>query len=273
MVAFKKYAKNAKKFVKKRYTTKRGSTNVKKLASDVFKIQRALNVEHKHINYQLGTSGNIGLQIPTKSNPLIIAINTPDRGTGYNNRVGNQIKVTHLTAKYQFTFHNNTDLIQRQNVRARIIFARNASDVPVISQLLEPDANGHYTPMSFTNTQQYKKFVWMKSLDTRCSYTQPTNRYPPSSGSAEYTNPQPDTDAKENATDIAPASLNIANFFKNAKSTCNIRMMFRNSSDEVEMMKPYLMLTSDIIDAPSALQSPYDYVSVSANLRMTYVDN
>lgn len=271
MVAFKKYAKKARKFVKKRYTTKKGNPNVRKLASDVFAIQRALNVEHKHIDWQMGTQGNIALQKPTKDNPVVVALNTPIRGTSFNNRVGNQVKITHMTAKYQFTFHNNTDLVQRQNVRARIIFARSADSLPQITSLLEPDANGHYTDQSFINGQEYKKFMWVKALDTRCGYTQPTNRYPPSSGSGEYTNPQPDTNAKEDVVDIATQALNIANFFKRAETKLSVRMMFKNSTDDVEQMKPYLLLTSDVINAGPP--EPLDYVTVSADIRMTYVDN
>jgi len=138
-MAFKKYLKKAAKkgsrFAKKRYTTRTGGARVKQMARDLYKIKRSLNVEHKHIDYRIGSEGNIPVQRPTKSTPIIIPINTPDRGTRYNTRVGNQLRVTHMTAKYQFQFHNNTDLTQRQSVRARIIFAKNAEDVPDILQL------------------------------------------------------------------------------------------------------------------------------------------
>ncbi len=270
---YKKYVKKATRagarYAKKRYTTRTGGARVKALARDVYKIQRALNVEHKNIDYQIGQNGQIVSQQPTKTTPIIIPLNTPVRGTSFNNRVGNQLKVTHITAKYQFTFHNNTDLIQRQNVRARIIFARNANDVPDITQLLDTDSNGHYTQLSFINTQEYKKFVWMKSLDTRCSYTQPTNRYPASNGDGFVPDPM-DPATPLAVTNPARQALNLANFFKRAETKCAITIKFQNLSDEVEMMKPYLVLTSDILEAAP---DPFDYVSVSANLRMTYVDN
>lgn len=268
---FKKKATQAKKFVKKRYTTRTGQPRVNALARDVMAIKRSLNVEHKHIDWQMGTQGNIALQKPTKDNPVVVALNTPVRGTSYNNRVGNQIKLTHLTAKYQFTFHNNTDLIQRQNVRARIIFARSADSLPQITSLLEPDANGHYTDQSFINGQEYKKFLWMKSLDTRCGYTQPTNRYPEAASGGNHLKPYIGTPATESSVSPAIQALNIANFFKRAETKASIRMMFKNDSDDVEQMKPYLLLTSDIIDAGPP--EPLDYVTVSADIRMTYVDN
>ncbi len=175
-------------------------------------IQRSLNVEHKHIDYTFGSQGIIRAQLPTNNTPIIIPLNTPIRGTSFNNRVGNQLKVTHMTAKYQFQFHNNTDLMQRQTARCRIIFAKNASDIPDITQLMDKDANGHYTPLSFINTQEYKKFVWMKSLDTRCGYTQPTNRYPPSdtnSRAEEITSPGDYFPV----TAVAAVPLNVATFY------------------------------------------------------------
>uniref|UniRef100_UPI004047FD54 hypothetical protein n=1 Tax=Polynucleobacter sp. TaxID=2029855 RepID=UPI004047FD54 len=193
-MAFKKYVKKAVKkgarFAKKRYTTRGGGARINQIAKDLYMVKRSLNVEHKHIDYQIGTEGAISAQRPTKDTPIIVALNTPVRGTGYNERVGNQIRIVHMTAKYQFTFHNNCDLTQRQNVRARIIFAKNAEDVPVISQLMDADSNGHYTDLSFINTQEYKKFLWIKKLDTRQGYTQPTNRYPASAGNAETANPE-----------------------------------------------------------------------------------
>lgn len=269
-----KYVRKARKaavgFAKKRYTTRTGGTRVKQLARDVYKIQRSLNVEHKHIDYTIGSAGILATQRPTKNTPIIIALNTPVRGTSFNNRVGNQLRVVHMTAKYQFTFHNNSDLVQRTSVRARIIFAKNADHVPVIEDLLHADPNGHYTDLSFTNTQEYKKFLWIKSLDTKASYKQPTNRYPPSSGSAETTNPQPDSTAKFAVTDVAAQALNIAPIFKRAAAKTSVRMMFQNNTDTVDMMKPYLVLTSDIIEAAG---DDYDYINVSAQIRMTYVDN
>lgn len=272
---YKKYIrKTARKglnLAKKRYTTRTGGARVSRIARDVMKIKRSLNVEHKHLDYHIGSTGAIVSQQPTKQTPIVIGLNTPIRGTGYSDRIGNQIRVVHMTAKYQFTFHNNTDLVQRQNVRARIIFAKNASDVPVIANLLAPDSNGHYTDQSFINTQEYKKYLWLKSLDTRHGYTQPTNRYPGSDTNAYTQIPAgPVTQVSTLVTTPASTALNIANFFKRAETKTSVRMMFENGTDNVEMMKPYLILTSDVIEASPV---DYDFISVSASIRMTYVDN
>lgn len=274
-MAFKKYARKAVKkgvrSARRRYTTRSGNgLRVAKLARDLYSVKRALNVEHKHIDYKIGSSGAITAQRPTKATPVIVALNTPTRGTGYSDRVGNQIRVVHMTAKYQFTFHNNCDLTQRQTVRARIIFAKNADDVPVIANLLDADSNGHYTDLSFTNTQEYKKFLWLKRLDTRQGYTQPTNRYPASAGNAETANPEYGATGDIAVDSYIGTALNIASFFKRTEAKTSIRMMFTNGTDNVAQMKPYLVLTSDVIEAAG---DDYDYVTVSANIRMTYVDN
>lgn len=272
-----KYAKKqfakGKRFAKKRYTTGTGGFRVKRLAKDLAMVKRKLNVEHKHIDYMFGSSNtaNAVAQRPTKATPIILPLDTPIKGLNFNNRVGNQIKITHITSKLEFIFTNNNDLIQRTNVRAQILFAKNASDVPTIEELYELDANGHYTPMSMTNTQEYGKFLWLKSHDHRKGYTQPTNRFPLSNDTARTADPRPNQTPDNIQVDFpATKSLNEAPFYSNKKSQESIRISFKNLSNEVEQYKPYLVLRSDVIDA-----SPYDYdpVTVTGIIRMTYVDN
>ncbi len=194
----------------------------------------------------------------------------PIKGLNYNNRVGNQIKITHITSKLEFVFANNTDLIQRSNVRAQILFAKNASDIPTIDELYELDANGHYTPMSMSNTQEYNKFLWIKAHDHKKGYTQPTNRYPLSNSGGRTADPRPNqTPDNIEVDEPATQSLNNALFYSNKKSTESIKVMFKNLSNDVEMMKPYLVLRSDVIDATI----DYDPITVTGIIRMTYVDN
>ena len=108
MAGYKRYAKkaysNIKKKAVKRYGTKSGGVRLQQVVRDVAKIQRSLNVEHKHIDYRFGSATNSG-QRPTKDTPIIIALPTPVKGTGYNNRIGNQIRVVHMTSKLEFTCH------------------------------------------------------------------------------------------------------------------------------------------------------------------------
>jgi len=179
-----KYVKKAygktKKFAKKRYTTRTGGARVSRIAQDLAMVKRQLNVEHKHIDFKFGAQQSVIAQTPTNSTPIIIPLPLPIRGTSYDDRIGNQIRIVHMTSKLKFLFKNNQDLIQRVNIRAQIVFAKDASNVPAISNLYDTDANGHYTPMSMVQTQEYKKYVWLKSHDHKKGYTQPTNRYPAS---------------------------------------------------------------------------------------------
>lgn len=274
---YKKYIRKAVKkgvrFARKRYTTRtKGGVRVARIAKDLAMVKRQLNVEHKHIDYTFGSAGSAHAltQYPTKQTPIILPLNTPVRGTAYNNRVGNQIRIVHMTSKLEFIFQNNTDLIQRTNVRAQIVFSKNASDVPTIDELYEQDANGHYTPMSMTNTQEYKKFLWIKSQDHRKGYTQPTNRYPASNSDALVANPAYNATGNVNASAVSNVKLNSAQFYSNKQSKVSIKMMFKNGTEEVEMMKPYLLLRSDVIDASP---NDYDPIAVSGIIRMTYVDN
>uniref|UniRef100_UPI0040473FEC hypothetical protein n=1 Tax=Polynucleobacter sp. TaxID=2029855 RepID=UPI0040473FEC len=273
---FKKYVKKqynkTRKLAKKRYTTRTGGTRVNRIAKDLAMVKRKLNVEHKHIDFLMGSAdgADIVAQRPTKQVPIIIPLAMPVKGLNYNNRVGNQLKITHITSKLEFIFANNSDLIQRTNVRVQIIFAKNATDIPTIDELYELDSNGHYTPMSMTNSQEYNKFLWIKAHDHSKGYTQPTNRYPASNSGGRTADPRPNqTPDNIEVDEPATQSLNNAQFYSNKKSQESIRVSFKNLSNDVEQMKPYLLLRSDVIDATI----DYDPITVSGIIRMTYVDN
>ncbi len=269
----KKATKKAVGFAKKRYTTRTGGARVAKLAKDLYAVKRALNVEHKHYDFQFGSGKALTAQYPLKNTPIIIPLPLPVRGVAYNQRVGNQIKITHITSKLQFVFSNNQDLTQRTTAVAQIIFAKSADDIPTIDELYLPDANGHITPMSFTNVQEYKKFLWLKGLKSQKSYTQPTNRFPESNRNMDV-----DVDANGGTSNVlvsTPTSnhLGHAPFYLNKQATTNIRVMFVNGSEtDIAQMKPYLILRSDVIDGNGGLES-YDPIGITGQIRFTYVDN
>lgn len=267
----KKATKKAVGFAKKRYTTRGGGARVAKLAKDLYAVKRALNVEHKHYDFQFGSGKAITAQYPLKNTPIIIPLPLPVRGVAFNDRVGNQIKITHITSKLQFVFNNNTDLIQRTTAVAQIIFAKSADDIPTIDELYLPDANGHITPMSFTNVQEYKKFLWLKGLKSQKSYTQPTNRYPQAQGAGMTPDPF-DSNIVLNTQTPATTSLNHAPFYVNKQATTNIRVLFVNGSEtDVAQMKPYLVLRSDVINGQGT--PDYDPIGITGQIRFTYVDN
>lgn len=269
MTVGKKIRKTARiigKKLKRRYV-KKGNLNLKQVAGDVYKIQRMLNVEHKHLDIKIGFANPFGTQplLPTKGNPIIQALTLPTRGTGFNERIGNQIRIVHMTAKYEFKFKNNSDLIQRTTARAQILFAKDPSDVPSIDQLYDPDANGQYTPMSFVNTQEYKKYTWIKALTAQKSHLQPTNRY------ISYA-PNTAIGTQDDVINPSTLTLNHADYFVNRQTKTSIRVLFKNGTDQPATNRPYLLLTSDVIGAAPAGQ-PYDPISISCSIRLTYVDN
>jgi hypothetical protein len=182
-MAVKKYARKAVRkgvrYAKKRYTTRTGGgVRVAQVARDVMFLKRQLNTEHKHLDFKFGSGQTITGQTPSASTPIVIPLPLPTKGTGYSDRIGNQLRIVHITSKLKFLFKNNQDLIQRVNARAQLVFAKDGTNVPAISNLYDTDANGHYTPMSMVQTQEYNKYVWMKSHDHKRGYTQPTNRFP-----------------------------------------------------------------------------------------------
>lgn len=275
-MAVKKYARKAVKkgvrFARKRYTTRTGGARVAQVARDVMFLKRQLNTEHKHIDFKFGSGQTVIGQTPTASTPIVIPLPLPAKGTGYNDRIGNQLRIVHITSKLKFLFKNNNDLIQRVNCRAQLVFAKDGSNVPAITNLYDTDANGHYTPMSMVQTQEYNKYVWMKSHDHKRGYTQPTNRYPlTGTNGTVYTHPGTVYNEDITATTPATQSLNDAPFYSNKSSKCSIKVMFENSSDtNVEQMKPFLVLRAD---SPENNNLIYDPVQVSGIIRFTYVDN
>jgi len=268
MAPYKKFYKKAKGAIRKRYTTKSGGVKLKQVARDVAKIQRSLNVEHKHLDYQFGSASSSG-QRPTKSTPIIIPLPTPVKGTAYNNRIGNQIRIVHMTSKLEFTFQNNTDLISRTTCKAQILFAKSADDIPDITKLYELDPNGHYTPLSMANTQEWNKYKWIKPLGMTVKNTNYTNRYNASNDVGDTRTPG-STSATYDVMDPAIQPLNIVAKYKSASTKCSTRISFKNNSNDVEQMKPYLLLRSDVLETSAG---GYDPVIVSGTVRMTYVDN
>ena len=274
MAGYKRYAKkaytNIKKRAVKRYGTKSGGVKLQQVARDVAKIQRSLNVEHKHIDFSFGSASNNG-QRPTKNTPIIIPLPTPVKGTGYNNRIGNQIRVVHMTSKLEFTFQNNTDLISRTTCKAQILFAKSADDIPDITKLYELDPNGHYTPLSMANTQEWNKYKWVKPLGMMVKNTQYTNRYPESNSAGTARINGASSSQTFQVDEVANQPLNIVAKYRSASTKCSTRISFKNNSEDVEQYKPYLLLRSDVIE--SSTGSDYDPVVVSGTVRMTYVDN
>jgi len=272
-MAFKKYAKKQFKkgvrVAKKRYTTRTGGARINKIAKDLYQIKRSLNVEHKHFDFKFGSGQTITAQTPTNNAPIFQALTLPIRGTAYNERVGNQIKITHITSKLEFLFQNTSDLFSRGTASVRLLWAKDGGTIPAITDLYELDANGHYTRNSFVNTQSWNKFVWIKALNSFKSHTENVNRYPLSNGGGQTRNPTSDV-ANISVDHLASVPLNNTKFYINKQTKSNITVKFQNGSDTVvEQMKPYLLFMSDRVLQTSI----HDPILITGQIRFTYVDN
>lgn len=268
----KKVARKGARYAKKRYTTRTGGYRVNKMAKDLMSIKRQLNVEHKHYDFKFGSGQPVSGKTPVNNDPIFLNCLLPSRGVAYNQRIGNQIRITHITSKLEFAFKNNNDLFSRTTASVRLLFAKAGDDVPTIEDLYELDSNGHYTRNSFVNTQTWKKYTWIKSLNSFKSHTDLVNRYPLSNSSGRTGDP---TAALPNnltdVTDVASQSLNNTKYYINKQTKCSIRVNFENGSDTiVTQMKPYLLF---IADSPVSGTDVYDPVVISGTIRFTYVDN
>lgn len=271
----KKVVRRGRKLANQRYTTRTGGYRVNRMAKDLMSIKRQLNVEHKHFDYKFGSGQATSAQVPVNNDPIFLPLSLPDRGVAYNQRVGNQIRITHITSKLEMLFKNNNDLFSRTTCSVRLLFAKAGDDVPTIEDLYELDSNGHYTRNSFVNTQTWKKYTWIKSLNSFKSHTDQVNRYPNSSQVGLTTigpsNSTGTASAYFDAEDIAIQSLNLSRYYINKQTKCSIRVNFESGSDTiVTQMKPYLLLMSD---SPVSGANTYDPVSISGTIRFTYVDN
>lgn len=270
----KKVARKGARYAKKRYTTRTGGYRVNKMAKDLMSIKRQLNVEHKHYDFKFGSGQPVSGKTPVNNDPIFLNCLLPSRGVAYNQRIGNQIRITHITSKLEFTFKNNTDLISRTTASVRLLFAKAGDDVPTIEDLYELDSNGHYTRNSFVNTQTWKKYTWIKSLNSLKSHTDLVNRFPQSYKDGKVYNPN--SSGANVATDLevettASQSLNVSKYYINKQTKCSIRVNFENGSDTiVTQMKPYLLF---IADSPVSGSNTYDPVVISGTIRFTYVDN
>jgi hypothetical protein len=274
-MAFKKFAKKLGRKAKKRYVTRTGQgIRLQKVAQDVAKIQRSLNVEHKHFDYKFGSGQGVSAQTPYNNDPIFLSLSLPERGTAYNQRVGNQIRITHITTKMEFLFKNNTDLFSRTTCSARLLFAKSGNDVPTIEDLYELDANGHYTRASFVNTQTWKKYAWIKSLNSFKSHTDNVNRYPESNSNGNTADPDGVTSVITEVDKQANLPLNLSRYYINKQTKSSIRVSFENGSDTiVTQMKPYLLLMADCVSTAQTEATILDPVSVTGTIRFTYVDN
>lgn len=178
--AARRYRKKQTKSQKKKMG-RYGNVNVGRIASDLVKVKKMLNTEHKSIitNYGSATTSNNPNIIytenphtPTRTNPVIARIGYPYKGTANTNRIGSSIKSISLSSKIlaEFLFPGTTDA---NNNQKRIInpyvciylMARKSGDavatssLPTIGDLFYPDSQGHYTEQCLRRKDTFNEYI------------------------------------------------------------------------------------------------------------------
>tara|TARA_A100001015_G_C14942822_1_gene693322 strand:+ start:409 stop:1266 length:858 start_codon:yes stop_codon:yes gene_type:complete len=159
-----------------------GNINFNKIQSDVLKLKKMLNTEHKMVATNFGTAdSNVNPSIrfrpanfieATQSTPTIKQIGYPVKGTANYERVGNSIKAVSLSVKVNTRFlfpsiGSSADDSQRllnPYVDIYLMLRKSSSTqagtaVPEITELFYPDSNGGYNSQCFRRKETLNQFT------------------------------------------------------------------------------------------------------------------
>lgn len=267
--------------LKKRYTRKSGNLKYGQIVSDLNYIKSSLNTERKHIDFQitnllpsnqleanLGTrSLRAGVARPTRNTPVIYRIVLPERGVAYNQRIGNQIKITNIHAKFQIERLNRQNYQTSCHWKMFMFFVKAGDEFsPSIDQLFEQDVNGNYTPMCRTNSQEFRKFYRPKMLTKTGKIVEQVNGNNQGACHYKYVNISQKMNVKvqfENAT--------YSTFVDQEPSDQN------NNVDDfpcVDVMRPYIcFLSDDNSGGTNNTTNDTDAIDFTGSIRISYVDN
>lgn len=253
--------KNVVQKARRRYTNDRGNIRLGKVIRDVQYIKSSLNTERKHMDIKLTetkpANNNDGIQnlingpmVATRQAPVIYKLALPVRGTAYNQRIGNQLKLTHISMRLQVERANKQGY-QSTCAYKVFLFFKKDGDVedpstltPPITDLIEPDANGTYTPMCYANGQTFKEFYRPKLLCKVGGF-------------------------KDNVT--TEAAGNVQYHYARLDQKVNIPVKFLNGSDiDCSAYRPFICLLSD--DNSNATADT-DHLEVTGTIRLSWVDN
>lgn len=258
--------RKARKFVrrqvlqkaKKRYANSKGNIRLGQVVRDVQYIKSALNTERKHLEIQLNSNlphdtvqsdpyGNpigFGPARPTRTHMTIYPLPLPIRGTAYNQRVGNQIKLTHASVRLQVEKANTDTLQSTTTWKCFIIFQKDGGTTLLPTDIMQPDANGAYTPMCFTNAEKFKSFYRPKFLSKTGRFKDP---------------------------DTSNPTGNMAYHYPRMSQKLSTQIKFELNDDyNVTQMRPFIVFMSD---DNQVHPSDNDHIQFSGTIRLSYVDN
>jgi hypothetical protein len=145
------------KAVKARYS---GKSAPKNIASDIKTLMSLMNTEDKQI-YTLAT-----VQAVVNSSSLVYGIGTMAQGSASNQRTGDSVKINRIQLNLVFSYNTGTpatNFSQNQVFNyylVRYLKTPSSSGTVAfnISEFLNTDANGTYTPASFPNPDTNQNF-------------------------------------------------------------------------------------------------------------------
>ena len=285
----KPFYRRARKFVrkqvagrlKKRYIRKNGNFRVAKLASDVAYLKSSLNTERKHIDFQItnqvvanqlepnagSRSLRAGVARPTRTTPVIYRLVLPERGVAYNQRIGNQLKITNIHCKFQIERLNRQNYQNSCHWKFFIFFVKAGDEfTPTIDQLFEQDVNGNYTPMCRTNSQEFKKFYRPRMLSKSGKIVEQVNGNNQGQCHYKYIN--------------MSQRMNTRVMFDNAEYRTFVDQEASDQTNNVddfpcvENMRPYIcFLSDDNSGGANNATTDTDAIDFTGSIRISYVDN
>lgn len=234
-----------------------------KMAMEIAKIKRSLNVEKKHFDTTIGdkTLGQVNVNV---EGTHVIDI-TPNiaQGTDGNQRNGNSCKLTGFALKYQLIGNDNCRTKRR--IRFMLVKARDVGNNATGTQVLEAlyDVNPLTTVRDTNAPRNYSsmKHHGLSVLRTKTCYL----------GQAHAT------------VDATASGYTIDNPHMTGTFTAALQdvLRFDGSTDQSpEHVKYYLIVQSDVGNSgatvstlPVAVQGPFSGVTMRSTLRTWWVDN
>lgn len=250
--------KNVVRKARRRYVNNKGNVRLGKITSDLMYIKNSLNTERKHLEMDIKDSLSAG-QVqrdpyghaiaygparPNRNAALIYEIILPARGTAYNQRIGNQIKLTHMSARLQVERTNKQNSQSTCTWKAFVFFVKDGdATYPTSTDLIELDCNGKYTPMCYSNNQTYKNFIRPGGLSKTGFFKDPT--------------------ATNNAG-------NTMFHYPRMNQKLNLPIKFENGDDfACTQNRPFIMFVSD----DNSVANDTDHIDFTGKIRLSYVDN
>lgn len=255
-MAYSKYRRAARKIgrwgkraAKRRYGTRTGGVRVAKLVRDVAYVKRSLNVEHKQIRTRWGTyASTYGVQTPTSTVPMTRGwLALPGQGTTNADRIGNNIVVTHISAKFQVDLQSTVAGTNKVPYKVFLLFVKaginyNLSGLDLPSNdLFDRDMNGFISQSSYRNKDCYTNFI----EPNQCKHTA-----------------NPSFTVQEGGV-----GKSQHRFSWNAKCRIPIRFTTGDSTaDNPQTNRPVLIMMSDV-DGSNTI------TTIAADVKLTYIDN